>query len=309
MTKLKAPCCFESQQSAIDYIADCEAKFRNCVMSLAKDLAAVKDLHLIGLSGPTCAGKTTTATLLIDHLHQAGRRVHMISVDDFFLEQPNSREKLKEDGAEPPDFDSIDALDFDLFSSCMDELMRTGHTMIPRFNLGQGVREGFSELTVQDDSDVFLLEGIQVVYPEINELLHRYHYRSIFTNVQNSLEVGGVTYAPEHVRFLRRMVRDYHFRSSDAAFTFFLWESVRSNEKKNILPHTDSCDARLDSLMGYEMGMLRPYLARILGELSHSSIYRKQADDILEHISHIEPLTSDLLPSNALYREFVPVKK
>lgn len=308
MTPHVAPYSFENQQSAIDYIADCEGRFRDCVVSLAKDLAADEDLHLIGLSGPTCAGKTTTATLLIDHLQRAGKRVHMISVDDFFLEQPNLREKAKE-GAEPPDFDSIDALDFELFSSCMDELMRTGHTNIPRFDLGHGVRRGFSELTVQDDSDVFLLEGIQVVYPEINELLHHYHYRSIFTNVQSSLDVGGVTYAPAHIRFLRRMVRDYHFRSSDAAFTFFLWESVRNNEKKNIFPYADACDAHLNSLMGYEIGMLRPYLELILGELAPSSIYRKQADEILEHISHVEPLTPDLLPPNALYREFVPVKK
>ena len=233
----------------------------------------------------------------------------MISVDDFFREQPNSRERLKEEGAEPPDFDSIDALDFDLFSSCMDELMRTGHTMIPRFNLGQGVREGFSALTVEDDSDVFLLEGIQVVYPEINELLHRYNYRSIFTNVASDLYVGGVIYTPVQIRFLRRLVRDYHFRSSDAAFTFFLWDGVRKNEEKSIFPNAVACDAHLNSLMGYEIGMLRPYLELILGELSAQSEYRPQADRILEHISHVEPLKTEWLPKNALYWEFVPANK
>lgn len=309
MTPLKAPSSFENQQSASAYIAECEVQFKEQVISLAKNLATVSDLHLIGLSGPTCAGKTTTAALLIDHLHQAGKRVHLISVDDFFREQPNSRESLKKEGAEPPDFDSIDALDFDLFASCMDELMRTGHTMMPQFDLGRGVRKGFCELSVQDDNDVFLLEGIQVVYPEISALLRQYNYRSIFTNVQNDLVVGGVTYTPAHVRFLRRVVRDYHFRSSDAAFTFFLWESVRKNEKKSILPYADACDSQLDSLMGYEIGMLRPYLETILGELSFQSVYRKQADDILEHVRHVQPLKTEWLPDNALYREFVPVKK
>lgn len=309
MTQRTAPHSFENRQEAIRYIAECERSFRDRVIAMAKNLAAEPDLHLIGLSGPTCAGKTTTGTILIDHLKQAGRRVHMISVDDFFLEQPGIREKLKQPGAEPPDFDSIDALDLELFTKCLDELMRTGHTVLPRFNLGEGIREGTRELTVEDDKDVFLLEGIQVVYPEINALLRRYHYRSIFTNVGSSLTVGGVTYAPEHVRFMRRVVRDYHFRSSDAEFTFFLWNSVRENEKKNILPYADGCDTKLDSLMGYEIGMLRPYLELILGQMPPASSYRAKAEEILSSVSRVQALSNQLLPSDALYREFVPMEK
>lgn len=309
MIEKRAPYSFENEQQAIAYIADCERQFRDRVIAIAQELAAEPDLHLIGLSGPTCAGKTTTGTLLIDHLQRAGHRVHMISVDDFFREQPGIREQLNRPDAQPPDFDSIDALDLELFTNCLDELMQTGHTVMPRFNLGEGIREGTRELKVEGDNDVFLLEGIQVVYPEINALLRRYHYRSIFANVGSALTVGGVTYAPEQIRLLRRVVRDYHFRSSDADFTFFLWNSVRDNEEKNILPYADSCDVRLDSLMPYEIGMLRPYLELILGKVAPTSKYRAKADEILSNVSHVQPLSNEWLPSDALYREFVPVKK
>ncbi len=310
MTPLFAPATFETSQMAKDYIAGCEAAFEKQVLELAQDLVARTDLHLIGLSGPTCAGKTTSGELIIRQLEAAGRRVHMISVDDFFLEQPDGRDLIHDpNGAEKLDFDSIDALDFKLFSSCLDELMTKGVTKMPKFNLGEGVREGFVDLRVQDDKDVFLIEGIQVVYPEISALLHQYHYRSIFIRPVRSLKVGGNLYEPNEIRLLRRLVRDYYFRASDAAFTFFAWDSVRENEETSIFPYADACDEQLNSLMGYEIGMLRPHLENILRQLPFSSAYRAHADAILHDISTVQPLSNAWLPEHALYREFVPLAK
>lgn len=308
MTVLKAPNTFADTNAAIAYIAECENAFRRQVISLTDTLVARPELHLIGLSGPTCAGKTTAADIITKQLQAAGRRVHIISVDDFFREQPHSRHLMNEpDGAEKLDFDSIDALDFELFSSFLDQLMNTGRAMMPRFNIGAGTREGFVELNAPGDEDVFLIEGIQVVYPEISALLHEYDYQSIFIRPARSLDVGGTLYEPNEIRLMRRLVRDYHFRSSDAAFTFFSWESVRENEEKSIFPYADMCDEQLDSLMGYEVGMLRPHLETILCQLPLSSAYRPMADAILQDISKVQPLTSAWLPKHALYREFVPL--
>ncbi len=308
MTVLKAPSTFENATAARAYIAECESAFARQVIDLTERLIAHPELHLIGLSGPTCAGKTTSASIITQQLEAAGKRVHIISVDDFFREQPHGRSLMADpDGAKKLDFDSIDALDFDLFSKFMAELMTTGHAMMPKFNIGAGVREGFVPLDAPGEEDVFLIEGIQVVYPEISALLHQYDYRSIFIRPACSLEVGGSLFEPNELRLLRRLVRDYHFRSSDAAFTFFAWESVRENEEKSIFPNVADCDEQLDSTMGYEIGMLRPHLENILSVLPTSSVYRPHADAILHDISAVQPLTSDLLPEHALYREFVPL--
>ena len=66
-------------------------------------------------------------------------------------------------------------------------------------------------------------------------------------------------------------------------------------------------EERLDSLMGYEIGMLRPHLDHILSQIPLSSVYRDQGDTILHHISGVQPLRSAWLPQHALYREFVPI--
>lgn len=310
MTVSRAPTAFASEQMARDYIASCEQAFEKQVVDVCQGLIDHPELRLIGLSGPTCAGKTTAASLLIRQLESAGRRVHMISVDDFFREQPHGtgRHAMNDpEAAEKLDFDSIDALDFPLFCAFMDELMTKGRAPMPKFNIGAGVREGFVDLIAPNPEDVFLLEGIQVVYPEISSILHQYSYRSIFIQPTRSLDVNGVTYTPNDIRLLRRLVRDYYFRSSEASFTFFLWDSVRKNEENNIFPYVNTCDEQLDSLMGYEIGMLRPHLDHILSQIPLSSVYRDQGDAILRHISGVQPLSSAWLPQHALYREFVPI--
>lgn len=305
MRSLIAPSSFETQDMARQYIAACERAFCERVTALADALADIKELRLIGLSGPSCAGKTTTANILVRQLERKGHRVHVISVDDFFREQPHAREALAAE--KPLDFDSIEALDFELFAACLDELMTKGETTIPCFDLSRGVRSGQRRVQIGSDGDMVLFEGIQVVYPEISALLRRHPYQCVFSNVSSALSVGGTVYAPEQIRLLRRIVRDYYFRASNAAFTYYLWESVRQNEEKNIFPSAADCDVRLDSLMGYEIGMLRPHLEIILQDLPISNAHRAEADAVLDHISQVQPLHPSWLPPDALYSEFVPL--
>jgi uridine kinase len=161
------------------------------------------------------------------------------------------------------------------------------------------------ELFVEDDNDLFLFEGIQTLYPEIDALLREYPYFGMFINVQSSLVANGIRFEPNRIRLLRRLVRDYYRRSSSPEFTFFLWNSVRENEERNIFPNATRCDATMDSLMGYELSMLRPYLEHILPTLPSVSKNHATAEQILRELQGIQPLSEQLLSHDSLYREFV----
>lgn len=300
---------FSCEKEATAYIAECEKRFRDNVIAAAEQLHAIPGLRLIGLSGPTCAGKTTTAKILLGRLEALGHRVHMISVDDFFREQPEALEKKVGEKGESIDFDSIDALDFECFERCLSELMSTGRSEMPLFDLSQGKRVGTHLVAAEHESDLFVIEGIQVVYPEISALLRRYTYRSVYCDVESMLRAGDVTYLPEEIRLMRRLVRDYYFRASDAAFTFYLWQSVRENEIRSILPNVAECDIHLNTQMEYELGMLRPHLELVLAQLPEDSEYQSRAQEILAKLPALTPLTSAQLPDEALYCEFVPVQK
>ena len=63
MTIKNAPHIFSSVNEASRYMTDCEDEFRGQVIALTERLISHSELRLIGLSGPTCAGKTTAASI------------------------------------------------------------------------------------------------------------------------------------------------------------------------------------------------------------------------------------------------------
>lgn len=304
MSELIARTEFSSEQDLRDYVVACEDAFAKQVDRVADDIVARKNCKLLGLGGPSCAGKSTTAKHLIRQLELAGKHVHIISIDDFFREQPNIRASQSCE-ADKVDLDSIDALDFPLFCQCVEQLMTKGHATMPLYDLARGRRCGEKEYHIRDENDLFLFEGIQTVYPDIAKLLSEYPYYSMFINVRQTLRVKDRTFSPNQIRLLRRLVRDYDRRASSPDFTLFLWDSVRANEERSIFPYADACHAQLDSTMGYEIGMLRPYLEKILPSILTSSDYGKIAAVILDDISVTDPVPYTLLPEVALYREFV----
>ena len=137
------------------------------------------------------------------------------------------------------------------------------------------------------------------------ELFEPYGFISVYICPQSSVETGGKIFVPNELRLMRRIVRDYNFRNADAEFTMHLWESVRQNEEKNIFPYADACVYKIDSSKPYEIGVLKPYLEKILGVIPPDSPYYKASRQILEKISDIQPISSDLIGEDSLYKEFV----
>ena len=84
-----------------------------------------------------------------------------------------------------------------------------------------------------------------------------------------------------------------------------VWEGVTANEDKNILPFTDRAELHINSLLGYEACMLKPYLDPLMRSIPVTSPYRKKAEELLCALDGIDTVSADYLPENALYREFI----
>ena len=78
---------------------------------------------MVTLSGPTCSGKTTTASRFVSALRTAGRRVGVISIDDFFKSQKRLKKESVERGLDKVDYDSALAIDLDLFEKCIKDIL------------------------------------------------------------------------------------------------------------------------------------------------------------------------------------------
>jgi uridine kinase len=262
-----------------------------------------QSVKAIALCGPTCAGKTTTAKKLTKILEENGKRVHTISIDDFYYDRELLKKRSK---AGKIDFDSPDTIDTKELSLTLKEIFDDDENVVevPTYDFKKGTR-GEPRLIPVDEKDIFIIEGIQVFYPEIYSLLNSFPTKTVYINATRSIQAGSTTFAAVDVRFFRRLVRDYYRRSASPEFTFELWRSVRENENENIFPYVSKADISINSTMCYEIGMLKPYLLEILPQIPDTSRFYHQAQDILESISDFTPIDKSFLAPDSLYHEFV----
>ena len=274
------------------------------MIEVARQISRIPDLRLLGLTGPTCSGKTTAANKLTDYLERHGRRVHVISVDDFYYDIEILHRKAELDPDVEIDYDSEETINVELLEQKAESLIACQPTAMPRFDFKTGKRtEG--QTIVPKQSDIFLFEGIQILYPKVNAILESQCYRSIYISPASSLHVAGFDFEPNEIRLMRRLVRDYRYRATTPEFTFYLWESVRANEEKSIFPNAASCHYFIDSTMPYEIGMLKPYLQQILSEVSATEHGYDTSQVILKKLASVEPIASEWMTENSLYKEFI----
>ena len=262
-------------------------------------------MRIFGLTGPTCSGKTTAARKITKHLESQGFRVHVVSIDDFYFDKDYLQKRADDDPNIEIDYDSEDTIDIELLAEQTDRLLAGKNTYLPHFDFPSGKRTK-GEYLIPQKEDVFLFEGIQILYPKVNAILnHSTSYRSIYICPTSAILIGEHSFLPNEIRFLRRLVRDYRHRATEPDFTFYLWKSVRENEEKNIFPYVGKCDASIDSTMPYEIGMLKPYLLPLLNSISKTSEFYSEAQAILQRIQTIQTVNDCYMTENSLYKEFI----
>ena len=296
-TPPRLPLTFESPAEGIALVKENERSFDARLDAAAREICADCLSHgvkIIRLSGPTCAGKTTTAHKLTAVLEKAGR---------LAMAEKSPAGKL--------DYDSGATIDLPALSTCIRDLMEKGSARIPQFDFVTGYAESYRDLTVPEGVEpIFLFEGIQAVYPEVAALFEGIPERSIFINVMKETVLaepdgGERVFSPEDIRLLRRLVRDEAKRGTAPDFTLELWHSVRDNEERSIYPNAPACDYGIDSNMAFDIHMLAPHLRHIFAEHPCDGDEVEWAARILASIEGVEGISPDCLAPNSLYHEFI----
>jgi uridine kinase len=286
-----------------NFVKECDERFEQRLSEAVNAFMEGNTSRVIGLTGPSCSGKTTAAKKLIEYLGDEKKRVHIISLDDFF-KATFSREALAGADFSKIDFDSPDTLDLDELDRFTGELFEGGVAKKPIFNFETGERDEYEEI-ISDDDDVYIFEGIQVLYPQVLSIIESHGGRVLCVCPQSAIEIGGKKFDPHFIRLCRRIVRDANFRASTPEFTFAIWNGVRRNEEENIFPFISRCDAFIDTTLEYEMNILVPYLRRLLTAVPQDNEYYENCLEILRAIEGIEGIDSVAVGENSLYKEFV----
>ncbi len=296
---------FTSEAEIKSFVAKCEAEYFEDVKGAFN--LTLNSGKIITLCGPSCSGKTTSARILDDDFKECGKELHSISIDDFYLNRDVLIARSEESG-EPVDYDSPSTIDLELFGKVIEDIEDGGRVLLPKFDFSLGRRVGMEEIYVRDE-DVYLFEGIQAVYPEFVKYLRGHNYTSLFISVEEPLEICGETFSPRELRFMRRLVRDARTRATSAERTFEIWGGVVANEDKNIYPNLDGVDYRINSVMAYEVSVIKPFVLPLLSGIANDSKYKSEADSLIKKLENIPVIDAKYVPDNSVFREFIGERK
>jgi uridine kinase len=289
---------FENDEQIRLFVEDSERNYKNQVLKIATEISELDHIKFLTLSGPTCSGKTTTSYILEHEFEKRGSTVKIISIDDFY----RNRNDISDD--EKPDYESISAIDFPIFQSCVDKILKGETAMIPIYDFKDGVRKGFVPYTPVEH-EIIIFEGIQAIYPEILSTLPKDISKSIYISVSDDVNANGTIFDKRDVRFFRRLLRDFLFRSATPERTLELWEGVVENEDKNIIPNEKNADYTINSFLPYELGVIKPYLLHVVS-YDFSKSHEKELYDLIQmKFKNIEEIPSRFVPTDSVFREFI----
>ncbi|MCR5010471.1 MAG: nucleoside kinase, partial [Clostridia bacterium] len=112
-----------------EIIQICEAMHDKRMVQIAYGIKR-SGRRLVLLAGPSSSGKTTSAKKLCIQLMAEGLKPIYIGIDDYYKE----RDEIPPGPDGLQDFESLSAIDTELFNSQMDDILHGKETDIPYFN-------------------------------------------------------------------------------------------------------------------------------------------------------------------------------
>lgn len=287
-----------------DFIRVAEALHEKKVAQIADSiLENIDEKKLILIAGPTSSGKTTFTERLKIQLRVNGLDPVSISLDDYFVDR--GKTPLDEKGN--PDFESINAIDLELFNRDLEKILAGEAVEIPTFNFHHGMREYRGNVIQITKEQPLILEGIHCLNDELTKSIPRRNKFKIYISALTQLNIDEHNRIPTtDTRLIRRIVRDSKFRSHDANRTLFLWENVRRGEEQNIFPFQEDADVMFNSALFYELSVLKKYVEPLLLEVDTTSPHHPEAKRLLKFLSYFVPLENEEdIPKTSILKEFI----
>ena len=290
------------QDGVIDFIQLCEARHNRMLAELGENIEAdISNIRLICIAGPSSSGKTTFANRLRIELLSRGIKPVRISLDDYYLER--SKCPIGPDGK--PDLESIDALDIDLFNQNMLDLINGEEVTLPKFDFKIGGRVKGRTLRIGENEPI-IIEGIHALNERMTTLIPKHQKYKIFIAPQAQINLDNTNpISITDLRLLRRIVRDKNFRGSSALETMQMWPSVRRGEFQWIYDTQEGADVVYNSMLSYELCVMKKYAMPALKEIDTDSEYFPVAERLIRMLKYFDDMPDEWVPCNSLIREFI----
>ena len=286
-----------------DMIRVNEALHEKKIAYIADEITSDKNIKIVLIAGPSSSGKTTFAQRLSIQLRVNGKETYAISLDDYFVD----RHITPRDENGDLDFETIDALDLDLFNEQLIDLMAGERVQIPVYNFKEGKREYTREPVKLTSDHIIIIEGIHGLNDELTKNIPQVNKFKVYISALTQLNIDRHNrIATSDLRLLRRIVRDYTHRGNNAVRTIELWDNVVRGAEKYIFPYQENADAIFNSALVYELCVLKKYAEPIIMEIDEDSSFYSERQRLLKFLSYFLPIEDEsAIPNNSILREFI----
>lgn len=287
---------------ADDLIKISEALHEKKIAQIADKILERPKVKVVLIAGPSASGKTTSAQRLCIQLRVNGLKPHVISLDDYFV----NREHTPKDEDGKYDFESIDAIDVELFNEHLTKLIKGEEVEIPRFNFITGQRNPVGRKLKLNEHEILIIEGIHGLNERLTYSIPKENKFKIYVSCLTQLNIDYHNRIPTtDTRLIRRMVRDNQYRGIPAEKTMELWSSVRRGENRNIFPFQEEADVMFNSVLIYELAALKQKAEPLLFGINRNSPYYSEAKRLLKFLEYFLPIDTTTIPINSILREFI----
>lgn len=260
------------------------------------------EIKLILIGGPSSSGKTTFAAKLSYNLRVAGRQPIVLSTDNYFVD----RVKTPKNAAGEYDFEHLDAIDRELFNLHLQELIAGRKIVSPVFDFKIGQRKDAGVEMVLPSRGVVIVEGIHALNPLLTSTIPIRNKFLLFIAPLTCINLDDRTrISSRDNRLLRRIIRDHNFRGFSAEKTIQLFDNVKAGENRWVFPHQGRADMLYNTALDYELCVLATYVIPLLSEIKPTSPSYTEAARLLNFLSRIQSVNSEMVPNYSILREFI----
>lgn len=292
----------KGDEEVVTLVRVAEALHEKKIANIADEINQNRSIKLITIAGPSSSGKTTFCKRLDIQLRVNGLVPILISLDDYFVD----REKTPRDEYGELDFESINALDLELFNKQLTMLLEGEEVEIPTFNFKTGKREWLGKKIRLPKDGIIITEGIHGLNDLLTKDIDKEHKFKIYISPLTEINIDNHNrIATTDVRMIRRIVRDQLSRGYDVEYTLKMWPSIKRGEEKNIYPYQEDADVMFNTALIYELSVLKKYAIEELIKVKPESSVYNEAVRLIEFLQMFKEIDKEVVPTNSLIREFI----
>ena len=178
--------------------------------------------------------------------------------------------------------------------------------LLPTFDFTIGSKKYLGNTLKLKEDEVLIVEGIHCLNDKLTSLIPKEDKFKIYIS---DLTVLNIDYynriSTTDTRLIRRIVRDYQFRSYSALHTLKMWYSVNRGEQKNIFPFQEEADVMFNSSIVYELAVLKDYAIPLLEEVTPDEPEYSEARRLIVMLKYFDSMSGEKIPNNSLIKEFI----